>query len=111
MSMHPLNARPLISCIMPTANRRHFVPQALRYFLAQDYPHKELLILDDGSDSVADLVPDDSQIRYTRLTGQRTLGAKRNECVEASRGEIIIHWDDDDWQAPHRICYPVEALL
>jgi glycosyltransferase involved in cell wall biosynthesis len=96
---------------MPTANRRAFVPQAIRYFLAQDYPNKELVILDDGSDSVADLVPEDPQIRYLRLTGKRTLGDKRNECVEASRGEIILHWDDDDWQAPHRIRYQVEALL
>ena len=25
--------QPLVSCIMPTANRRRFVPQAIRYFL------------------------------------------------------------------------------
>ena len=28
---------PLVSCIMPTANRRRFVPEAIRLFLAQDY--------------------------------------------------------------------------
>lgn len=96
---------------MPTANRRRFVPRAIGCFLRQDYPNKELVILDDGADSVADLIPDDPQIRYLRLTGKRTLGKKRNECVEASRGDLIMHWDDDDWHAPRRIRSQVEALL
>jgi glycosyltransferase involved in cell wall biosynthesis len=102
---------PLVSCIMPTHKRRHFVPQAIRYFLRQNYPNKELVILDDGSESVADLVPADPQVRYIRLSGSRTLGAKRNACVEASQGDLIMHWDDDDWMASHRIAYQVEALL
>jgi len=102
---------PLVSCVMPTANRRPYVAQAILYFQRQDYPNKELVILDDGEDSVADLGPRDPRIRYYRLPGQRTLGAKRNQCVEASRGDLILHWDDDDWMAPHRIRYQVEALL
>ena len=28
------------------------------------------------------------------------LGAKRNLACELARGEIIVHWDDDDWMAP-----------
>jgi glycosyltransferase involved in cell wall biosynthesis len=58
-----LSDLPLVSCIMPTFNRRPFVPQAIRYFLAQDYPEKEFIIVDDGADSVADLVPDDPRVR------------------------------------------------
>jgi glycosyltransferase involved in cell wall biosynthesis len=106
-----VTTQPLISCIMPTANRRHYVPQAIRYFLAQDYPSKELVIVDDGTESAGDLVPDDAQVRYVRLKGKRTLGAKRNECVKLCRGDLIMHWDDDDWMAPHRISYQVEAML
>jgi glycosyltransferase involved in cell wall biosynthesis len=102
---------PLVSCITPTANRRAFVPLAIRHFLEQDYPHRELIVLDDGDDPVADLMPADSRVRYVRLDGRRTLGAKRNACVEASRGDLILHWDDDDWSAPHRIRYQVDSLL
>ena len=40
---------------MPTANRRAFVPQALAYFMRQDYPHRELIIVDDGPNDVRDL--------------------------------------------------------
>ena len=109
--MLPADAQPLVSCIMPTSNRRRYVPQAIRYFRAQDYPYKELVILDDGTESVGDLVPDDPQVRYIRLGGKRTLGAKRNECVVASRGDLVMHWDDDDWMASYRITYQVQALL
>src|SRR5919199_1212543 len=102
---------PLVSCIMPTADRRHFVSLAIRTFLAQDYPNKELVVLDDGFDSVADLMPADPRVRYLRRVERRTLGAKRNECVRESHGDLIMHWDDDDWMAPHRISYQVAALL
>jgi glycosyltransferase involved in cell wall biosynthesis len=112
MSVSPLTIEPLVSCVMPTtARRRLFVPQAVRYFQRQDYANKELLIVDDGAESVAELVPDDPQVRYVRLTGRRTLGAKRNLSVEAARGDLIMHWDDDDWASPRRITYQVEALL
>jgi glycosyltransferase involved in cell wall biosynthesis len=62
-------ALPLASCIMPTYNRRHFVPQAIKYFLRQDYPHKELIILDDGTDKIRDLVLDFPEMQYF-LRGQ-----------------------------------------
>lgn len=101
---------PLVSCIMPTRNRRAFVPRAIEYFLRQDYPHTELIILDDGSDPVSDLVPDHNRIRYLRLHERLTVGAKRNRACEAARGEIIAHWDDDDWHAARRLTYQVEAL-
>jgi len=29
--------------------RRMFVPNAIKYFLNQDYPNKELIIIDDGT--------------------------------------------------------------
>src|SRR5207249_9398199 len=55
-------ADPLVTCIMPTHNRRRFVPQAVRCFLRQDYPNLELLIVDDGSDQIADCVPESDRI-------------------------------------------------
>lgn len=96
---------------MPTRNRRLFVGQAIWYFLRQDYPHRELLILDDGADPIADLVPHDSRIRYIRLEQRMPLGAKRNYACELSRGELIAHWDDDDWMAADRLTIQVAELL
>jgi hypothetical protein len=101
---------PLVSCIMPTANRRRFVPTAIADFLRQDFPNKELLIVDDGADAVGDLVPADPRIRYVSLSRRATVGAKRNLACEHSRGALIAHWDDDDRHAPWRLRCQVEAL-
>ncbi len=102
---------PLVSCIVPTRDRRAFVALALRHFERQDYPARELVIVDDGDDPVGDLVHGLPNVRYVRLTGKSTIGEKRNlACVEA-RGEIIVHWDDDDWHAPARLSYQVAPIV
>ena len=76
----------LVSCVMPTFDRRRFVPGAIDCYRAQTYQHRELVILDDGTDPIADLVPDDPTIRYIRLTGRLSTGAKRNSACRAARG-------------------------
>ena len=104
------NNWPLVSCIMPTYNRRRFVPNAIEDFLRQDFPNTELVIVDDGADAVGDLVPADPRIRYVRLSCRATVGAKRNLACEQSGGSLIAHWDDDDRHAPRRLRYQVEAI-
>lgn len=106
-----MSSQPMVSCIMPTYNRRNFVPLALRYFLRQDYTDKELIILDDGSDPVKDLIPEHSAISYVYLSEKITLGEKLNRAAEMSKGDIILQWDDDDWYAKNRISYQVNTLL
>jgi glycosyltransferase involved in cell wall biosynthesis/predicted O-methyltransferase YrrM len=101
---------PLVSCIMPTYNRRAFVPQAIFYFLRQDYPSKELIIIDDGSESVEDLIPPAENIRYYRLPSKLSLGAKLNLACEYAQGAIIANWDDDDWYAPWRLSYQMKTM-
>jgi len=101
---------PLVSCIMPTYNRRLFVPQAIRCFLRQDYPNLELLVVDDGPNPVADCVPESDRIRYIRLENRATVGAKRNLACEQARGEFIVHWDDDDWYPVDRVTRQISSL-
>lgn len=105
-----MTVAPLVSCIMPTADRRRFVPLAIEYFLRQDYAPRELLVVDDGRDPVEDLIPADARIRYLRVAPGMTLGAKRNWACEQARGEIVAHWDDDDWHAPRRLSVQMEAM-
>jgi len=105
------SAQPLVSCLMPTADRRRFVPRAIELFLRQDYAARELVIVDDGRDAVKDVVPADPRIRYVRADRSTSLGAKRNLACSLARGELLLHWDDDDWTAPDRLTRQVEALL
>jgi hypothetical protein len=66
--------------------------------------------VDDGTDSISDLIPKDQRIRYFRLDKKLTLGAKLNLACQYAHGDIIAHWDDDDWYAPHRLTYQIQAL-
>lgn len=96
---------------MPTYNRREFAARAIEYFWEQAYPNKELVIIDDGSDPIKDLLPPDESIKYIYLKQRRYVGAKRNLATQFSSADIILHWDDDDWHARHRLQYQVTQLL
>ncbi len=102
---------PLVSCIMPTYNRRAFVAQAISYFRRQEYPSKELIVVDDGSERVRDLVATDPRIRYIGLRTRTSVGEKRNIAISESSGDIIAHWEDDDWYDETRLSYQIGPLL
>lgn len=102
---------PLVTCIMPTANRLELMLTSIQYFLEQDYPYKELVIIDDSHTSAARFIPTLYCIRYFHLHQEYTIGTKRNKACEKAAGTIIVHIDDDDWYAPNWVSYQVDALL
>ncbi|WP_316747212.1 glycosyltransferase family A protein [Pedobacter gandavensis] len=101
---------PYVSCIMPTANRAKFIPLAIDNFLNQDYRNAELIIIDDGKESVWDIIPKHRRIRYFYKETVSTIGMKRNFACEEAKGEIIMHWDDDDWYAGDWISRQLTAI-
>jgi glycosyltransferase involved in cell wall biosynthesis len=103
--------QPLVSCIMPTFNRRPFVPMALAWFAAQDWPNRELIVVDDGDDPVEDLVRGAPNVRYFRMPRRTSIGVKRNFACARAAGSVIAHWDDDDWYAPERLRQQVEPIV
>lgn len=101
--------RPLISCVMPTYGRPLYVNEAVAMFLRQDYPDRELIVLNDcpGQTYVCDL----PQVRVVnRPERYPTLGEKRNGAIELARGELIAVWDDDDVYLPWRLSYSLAAM-
>jgi glycosyl transferase family 2 len=107
--------QPLVSCIMPTRNRREWVKQAIARFQQQTYENRELVIADDSERGLA---PEgfpyfDEKIRYHCFypNAFKTLGEKRNFCIRVSMGSLIMHWDDDDFHGANRIAFQVRALL
>jgi glycosyltransferase involved in cell wall biosynthesis len=95
---------------MPTADRRHLIPVALAAFKSQNWPEKELIVVDDGEVPISDLICDVPDVYYVRLVGKHSIGLKRNTACDYARGEVIVHFDDDDWSAPGRICDQVARL-
>ncbi len=102
---------PLVSCIMPTARRPQFVEQAVAYFRRQDYPNKELIIIADAHSDIPDTVECTSDISIYILNPTNSIGGKRNYACRMAKGEVIIHWDDDDWYYENRISKQIEPIL
>lgn len=100
---------PKVSCIMPTADRPEFFQRALEIYLGQDYPNKELIVVDDGACKVGHLCRG-HRIVYLPLQQRTSIGAKRNLACEQASGEIIVHLDDDDWYVENWITKQVEHL-
>jgi glycosyltransferase involved in cell wall biosynthesis len=101
---------PLVTCVCITRNRRAWLPQAIACFELQTYVNRELLIVADGED-VSDLISsEDSRIRLLCCGTPLLIGPKRNWANERAQGELIAHWDDDDYSAPGRLTDQVARL-
>lgn len=81
--------KPLVTVITPTTiDREAFNDKCERMILEQDYPNVQYLFDYDPG----------------------TIGEKRNRLCALAAGEIIVHFDSDDWYAPDWISKSVEAL-
>lgn len=103
--------KPLVSCILATRNRPAFLRQAIRCFLRQTYEHSELIVVDDGEESVAELCSGLYRVNHIHLDNPTSLGRKLNVGVEHARGAIIQKIDDDDYYHPQFLERAVGALM
>jgi glycosyltransferase involved in cell wall biosynthesis len=103
---------PFVSICTPTFNRRPFIEHTIKYYLSQDYPKDKMewIIIDDGSDTIEDLVSDIPGVKYFKYDTKMTLGKKRNVMHEKSKGDIIVYMDDDDYYPPCRVSHAVDKL-
>jgi glycosyltransferase involved in cell wall biosynthesis len=97
-------SEPAISIITPTYRRDALLRQQHQTVLSQEEQNFEWLILDDSPEPSSYFQRlTDPRIHYRHHAGPRlSIGAKRNQLVEAATSEIIAHFDDDDYYAP---CY------
>jgi glycosyltransferase involved in cell wall biosynthesis len=100
----------LVSCVLATRDRRRFIPQALRCFLRQTYTNSELIVVDDGKESVADLCHGLPRVRHIQLYRSATTGTKLNIGIRRARGEVIQKLDDDDYYHPDFLKLAVARL-
>lgn len=93
----------LVSIIIPTFNRVHFLGATLDSVLSQTYSNWECIVVDDSStDHTKELVDfyrqetDRFQFHVFHKNGERGAGAARNFGFQKSKGEFVMWLDDDD---------------
>lgn len=89
-----------LSVVIPTRNRPALLREAITSVTSQRGPAREIVIVDDASDppvNVAQLESDSGHaIRVVRNEHSCNVCVARDQGVQASHGELILHLDDDD---------------
>src|SRR5437868_4715964 len=92
---------PLVSIIITSYNRAHFLEQAIRSALLQDYPNLEIIISDNCStDHTVELIGQflsDKRIKFFR--NKKNIGMLPNFklATERASGEYISYLSSDDY--------------
>lgn len=97
---------PLVSVIIPAHNEEKSIQKAVASVLAQDYPHYELLIVNDGStDRTGQILSSFTDPRIRILDNETNIGVtkSRNKALKAAKGKYIACLDADDTCTPDRL--------
>ena len=97
-----------VSVIIPTYNRAHFLPRAIKSVLNQTFQDFELIIVDDGStDNTKEVVEDfqkqDSRIKYIWQENSGGPAKPKNTGIKNSKGEFLAFLDSDDEWLPEKL--------
>ena len=88
---------PLVSFIIITMNRSEELKDRLANVRLQEYPHKEIIVVDNGSiDDTRQTVRNNfPEVQYIYLENNLGVSGGRNKGTLAAQGEICIYIDDD----------------
>jgi glycosyltransferase involved in cell wall biosynthesis len=113
-TIEPSNAPKLVSIGVPIYKRLEYLPNVLNLVGAQDYPHVELVVSDNGENGskVRDLV----ESRYRRLYRLRqnpatvNIAEHFNQIINEATGEYYVTLNDDDEISPNFVSELVQQM-
>lgn len=104
-----LREQPLVSVIIPTLNRYTYLADVLRDLERQDYPHFEVIVVDQSVPYDPDFYAS-FQLRLRLIRQEeKALWLARNTAVKMSKGDYIAFSEDDVripeyWLSQHLRC-------
>jgi GT2 family glycosyltransferase len=104
-------SKPLVSICVTHFNRPHYLAQILESIRSQDYPHFEVILVDDAStqpEAIAylDRLTEEFELKQWKIIrNKKNLfpGAARNLAVRQSNGDYLLFMDDDNYAKPDQI--------
>ena len=96
---------PLVTIIIPCYNSELYIAESIESALAQSWPNKEILVVDDGStDSSASIASNFHREGVILIRQEhRSASAARNAGLLHSSGQYIQFLDADDLLSPNKI--------
>jgi glycosyltransferase involved in cell wall biosynthesis len=96
--------------LVPAYNAQNYLADALRSAVAQTWPRKEIIIIDDGSTDRTLAVARQFASANVRVITQKNqdAAAARNKALSLSQGDFIQWLDADDLLAPDKIARQTE---
>ena len=103
---------PLVSILIPAYNSEAWISDTIASALAQTWPRKEIIVVDDGSTDRTVAVarrftPDGVQVMTQKNHGA---AAARNTAFSVCQGDYIQWLDADDLLSPEKVAKQIEAL-
>lgn len=99
-------SEPLVSVCIGTFNRKDYVRECVDSALAQTWPNKEIVVVDDAStDGTREMLQGyGAAIRLIqRETNSGICPVTRNQAARAARGEFVAFLDSDDVWYPEKL--------
>ncbi len=102
---------PLVSILIPAYNAQPWLADTIRSALAQTWPRKEIIVVDDGSRDQTLSIARQFSLKNVYVSTQENRGpsAARNRALALSQGDYIQWLDADDLLAPDKISKQMEA--
>ena len=103
--------KPVVSIIIPAYNAEKWIRRSIDSVLIQDYPHKEIIVVDDGSGDDTAVVVQSYKDKVSYIHQEnRGPGAARNTGASVARGKYLMFLDADDEYLPGIIKKMVEGF-
>lgn len=105
-------ARHRVSVVIPAYNAAGFIRRAVDSVLAQTWPRRDIIVVNDGStdDTLRELATYRDKIRIIDKPNGG-LPQARNSGIRAATGEYIAFLDADDRWLPEKLARQVEILV
>src|SRR5438128_6129502 len=102
---------PLVSILIPAYNAERWVASTIESAIAQTWPRKEIIVIDDGSTDQTLTVAGKFERKGVHVVTQPNQGAAvaRNTAFSLARGDYIQWLDADDLLSPDKIAKQMEA--
>jgi len=106
-----IDARPLVSVIIPCFNQGRFLQEAIASVQKQTYPDIEIIVVDDGStDNTRTVASSIADVKYF-YQSNAGLSAARNYGISHCKGAFLVFLDADDILYPEAIASNLKLLL